>query len=364
MTCLVVTCWVAAPVAAVYSLTRDVAATSFASPRDVWTAVRELSGESTERLGLALAWAPGPTLVAPAWDGLVEVVHIAPGEVLSSGDVVAVVGGVTRTAHAGERPLSRSLRSGDRGPDVQVLNGFLAGRGLPHADGDRFTTATTDGVRALAVSIGAGRQDSFDPTWLLHMTAPVLTIESIDLTVGAPAPEPGRAVVAGVPSLVSAVVTTQDFAARVATAALPDTGGTGGTVRSSPSSDVGDHGRTVPPEAELRSGDVRLALTPERDRLDLAGLQALAAVIPPGSVAAEVAAVTPPAPGRWVLPAAAVFATEQGGTAVRRQRVGLTQTVAVAVVGSDGPSTTVVTGDLATGDRVQLAPDDADRSLP
>jgi hypothetical protein len=92
-------------------------------------------------------------MYAPEWTGLVESVSVVPGQTLTSGGTVGIVGGVRRIAVHTERPFARRLVTDDQGEDVAALNSFLASRGLQHGDGDRFTWATRAGVSALAKSI-------------------------------------------------------------------------------------------------------------------------------------------------------------------------------------------------------------------
>lgn len=359
---VVVLTWIGVPALVVVVLTRDVAEEHLADEQGAWIPVRELTDESTTELGLILSWTRGPSVVAPAWDGVVEVLQVSPGAVLRSGDAVTVVGGVTRTAYAGERPLWRELQAGDRGPDVTVLNGFLAERGLRHASGDRFTVATAAGVRAFASGIRAGELETFDPAWLLHMSEPVMTVAAVGLEVGAPVPEAGAELVRGEPSLDSALVTTQDRAARVATTARAgaDPAGAGpgdvGVVA------VGDDARTVPEGARLRLAGVELDVTDDRGRLSRAGLETLVPIIDPLASAVQVTAVSPAEPGRWAVPAAAVFVTDEGRTAVVRERDGASAAVVVEVVGSGGLSATTVRGEIEVGDLVLLSPAAMQRS--
>ncbi|WP_147463478.1 hypothetical protein [Cellulomonas triticagri] len=342
----VVLAWVAAPVTVVAVLSREADQVRFATDEAAWVGVRAVDGAREQRLGLALSWEAGPTLVAPAWDGVVEVRHLAVGDEVRSGDAVVVVAGVTRVAHAGERPVTRLLVQGDRGPDVAVLHGLLAERGLAHGAGDRFTAVTGRGVRALAEQLGAGRTEQFDPSWVLHMSAPVLTVADLDLDVGAPAPDVGAPVVTGAAVLLEARVTSQEWAARAATLA--------GEQDTSAVPAVGDEARSVAPDAELRVGGAVLPLVEARDEVDAAGLPAVTAAVDRGAVAVDAVAVSPPVPGSWAVASAAVRSGPDGSTSVRRQRDGRDEEVAVTVVGADGPSTTVVVGDLDAADRVEV----------
>lgn len=350
----VVLVWVGAPVAVVAVLTRDVDAVAFAQDEPTWASARAMADDVEQRLGLALTWDAGPTAVAPGWEGVVEVQHVATGDVLRSGDPVAVVDGITRLAHAGERPVTRTLRQGDRGPDVVVLHGVLAEHGLSRGDGDRFTAATAAGVRALAARVGAGRTAELDPAWLLHLSAPELVVTDVDLTVGAPVPVAGSVVVTGAPVLQDAVVTTQDWAALAATRAREATteGSASGTPVVAPA--VGDDARTVPAEAVLRVGGTVLPVSADRDRVDPVALGTLHALVDSGAVAVDAVAVSPPRPGSWALPAAAVRVAADGTTVVRRDRDGVRTDVVVEVAGADGPSTTVVVGDLVATDLVEV----------
>ncbi len=351
---VVVLVWVGGPVAVVGALSREAGGVRLAGDEPAWATVRPLSGQVEQRLGLALSWTAGPVVVAPAWDGIVEVLHVGAGDVLRSGDQVAVVAGVTRIGFAGERPFSRHLRRGDRGPDVGVLHALLEQRGLSRGPGDRFDRKTAAGVRALATELGAPQTEVLDPAWFVHLTAPELVVTTVDLVVGAPAPAPGSQVLRSAANLVAARVTSEDWVARAVVtgqAAVPDDGDASMLPEGV---DLGTDARTVPAEAELRVRGSAMELTEDRRRVDDASLLVLAAAIEPGAAGVDAVAVSEPVVGSWAVPSAAVHVDPEGRPSVRVQRTGAQIEVDVEIIGSGGVSTTVVVGGLASSDLVQV----------
>lgn len=349
----VVLVWVGGPVAVVGALSREASGVRLAGDEPAWATVRPLSGQVEQRLGLALSWTAGPVVVAPAWDGIVEVVHVGAGDALRSGDQVAVVAGVTRIGFAGERPFSRHLQRGDLGPDVGVLHAVLEQRGLSRGPGDRFDRKTAAGVRALAAELGAPQTEVLDPAWFVHLTAPELVVTAVDLVVGAPAPAAGSQVLRSAATLVAARVTSEDWVARAVTgqAAVPEDGDASMLPEGL---DLGTDERTVPDQAELRVRDSALEVTEDRGRVDDASLPVLAAAVEPGAAGVDAVAVSAPVVGSWAVPSAAVHVDPEGRSSLRVQRSGAQIEVDVEIIGSEGVSTTVVVGGLASSDLVQV----------
>ncbi len=160
-----------------------------------WVPVGEVETDISRLVVASGTVGDAPPLVAPAWGGLVEQVAIAEGSVLRSGDPVVVIDGLTRLAAHTPRPFRRPLGAADRGQDVADLNVWLAGEGYEASEGDRFGSATRRGIRALREAIGLDTEvDSFDPVWLVYLPRPEVTIRSVALQVGVPAPSAGASI--------------------------------------------------------------------------------------------------------------------------------------------------------------------------
>jgi len=156
------------------------------------------------------SWAPGVSLLAPAWSGLVTSVAAKPGAELKSGDEVATISGVRRVAFASAQPFYRPIASGDEGEDVAELHRLLVAMGAldqEPADPAVATFATTVGIRALAKSLGvAGTVSTFDPGWVVWLPSDPFPLGSLKLQVGQPAPPAGTAIGEAQASLTAASV--------------------------------------------------------------------------------------------------------------------------------------------------------------
>ena len=71
--------------------------------------VAESRGGAAEVVGVAMAWEAPVQLFAPAWDGVVQRVHVAPGAEVANGAQLVTVNGLTRLLAA-----SGVSRSGGR----------------------------------------------------------------------------------------------------------------------------------------------------------------------------------------------------------------------------------------------------------
>lgn len=163
--------------------------------------------EFDERTGVAasLSWTIGPALYAPSWSGTVGHVFLEAGRSVRSGDFVAVVDGVTRSAVHSPQPFFRRLTIGDGGSDVVWLHDALAAfghlRDEPN-DPTRVGSSTISAINGLATEIGViGPVDAFDPAWLVWLPEETFEVISVALIAGAPAPSGGTPIASGSPQL-------------------------------------------------------------------------------------------------------------------------------------------------------------------
>lgn len=174
----------------------------------------ESENRAEERNGIAaLRWGEAESLFSPQWSGLVTSVSARPGDSVTTGTPVAAIDGITRTAAATSGPFWRSLRRGDTGADVSMLQELIGrlGYGNVPASGT-FDVATERLVRAWASDIGAGSDEgTFDAAWVIWLPKPTLEVATLEVIVGSPAPAPGAPVAIGrVPLLEAVLLTNED----------------------------------------------------------------------------------------------------------------------------------------------------------
>lgn len=340
--------WVAVPTMLYVLLTTKQASTPIAEPTDVWVGVDPNETPTRRDITVKMTWSAGEEIFAPNWTGLIETVDVAVGDVLTSGQPVAIIGGIQRIAVHTDRPFVRPLTTGDRGGDVTALHEFLATKDLPHGDGDRFSEATRDGVNRLARTLGvpgSGDVARFEPDWFLYLPSSEVTIKETALRPGAPAPTSGDAVIVGEERIVATLL--------LAGTPEPTTAGTDGEDRTAPA----DRRVTAEDDEELLVAGQAWPLSAERDAVDPASFPALNAVVDNASTTISAILLRPPASGQWTIPTAAVAASSDGNTCVIVRSEGGAEVtpIAVEVVGQ-GAGVTVVVGDLASNSIVLVAP--------
>ncbi|WP_425955269.1 peptidoglycan-binding domain-containing protein [Xylanimonas sp. McL0601] len=158
----------------------------------------------------ALTWSDGVAVRAPSWSGLVVSVEVGAGDVLVTGTPVAVVDTVTRIAVATPTPFSRVLAVGDRGGDVVMLRTALRALGFADVgEGNVFDGRLRAGVRALCGRLGCSPTTSvFDPSWVVFLPQETVTVGSVSIDVGTPAPGTGDVILTAAATLASARVAT------------------------------------------------------------------------------------------------------------------------------------------------------------
>lgn len=335
---LVSAIWAIVPIGTAAYLLHQSSLVELPSEQQVWEPIRPAPSSVEEQSGLALTWSPPADIIAPAWSGIVQSVGIETGGALDSGVTVAKIGGIQRLAYASAEPFSRSLSVDDRGTDVADLNRLLASRELNHAGGDYFTWETRLGVQKLAESLGAGRNvTTFDPSWVIYLSAPV-SIETVDLVVGAPAPTEGTVIATGYPRLSAATLTTFSAAKDLLSdeqAATPEA-------------------VPLPDDAALVLDDQELVLAADRASVAPESLPAVEAVVSQGARAIVVKTRIPGVEG-WSVPSVAVYVDAAGSSCVLVRTDGDTRAVLVTLA-STGDQTAIVSGALSPGDDIATNP--------
>ena len=304
---LAVLAWIAVPIVVAGVVTsRSERAVRTEPPASVWVAAGPVATEVTRTVVARAERRDRPPLLAPAWSGLVEEVHLRAGEPLRSGDAVAVIDGVTRLAAATERPLGRRLVPGDRGRDVAALNGLLGSLGYEAGTGDHFGGSTRRGVLALRRDLGVPialddlgapvDADVFDPAWLVFLAEAEVSVASTALQVGAPAPPAGSAVAELTPQVASVTVTLADQTGAAAAGLDGAPGGSGNSTGTGLPSDAGGTatGDPAPPPTPPEGGGpssgpqtrTPLATVAEGARLRAAGRE-IGPIEPDGSLPPE-----------------------------------------------------------------------------
>lgn len=331
--------WLVVPLGAAGYLLVKSSQVELPTAHQVWESVQAAPSSLEEQIGVSLSWAEPADIIAPAWSGVVQTIGFKPGQQLVSGATVAKIGGIERIAFTSPEPFIRALSVDDKGADVVQLNQLLASRGFDHGPDDYFNWETRIGVMQLAKSLGAGKNiTAFDPAWVVYLASPV-SIEKIDLVVGAPAPSEGTAIATGFPTLSSANLTT--FAA--AKSLLAD-----------------DKSTAVPPSLDVSAdskvllGDQELVLTEDRSAIAADSLPAVEAMVGRGSRATVVKTVSPGIEG-WSVPSVSVYIDSKGASCVLVKTKGIIRARQVALV-STQDQTAIVTGQLAAGDEIGMDP--------
>lgn len=348
--------WVVLPVGLFLMVAREGGQTRITEPAQTWVPVEQTTSEVARNVGVLMKWESPGVMVAPEWNGIVQRVSTGPGEPLASGNTVATIGGIDRLAIHTPVPFSRQLTQGDTGGEVQQLNQMLADRGLPHSDGESYTAETATGVARFAASLGVPAQErtSFNPAWVVYLPAASTVLDSVELTVAAPAPAAGTVIGTPRAQLVAAEISTPEAAEAVEREATTEDQGQVNS--SSTSSSVRGEPVEAAPGERLLVGSTELAIGRPRHTVADEALDALQAQVVPGSPSTTGRLMRPAGLDEFVVPAAAIFAGDGGRLCVLASPAGDDDAAAVPVstVGSED-GRTVVTGDLSRDQQVLLA---------
>lgn len=341
--------WVFMPIAIIVLLLVSATRQELEPARAVYVELERSQLELKEPVDLALTWGPGSAVVAPAWEGVVQKVHVSPGDEIKSGTRLARVGGVTRFLFQSEQPFSEPLTSGDETPDVLELQRFLNSVGFTVEETSVFDAETLAGVRQLAWEIGVPNSDqvtTFSPDWVVFLPNEAIA-STIDLVVGAPAPSAGSHIVLLEPELTNA------FVAELGTL----------SEMTEPQSDLGsreapykeawryvDSNETLVFEEEVLTLDEsRVALTSE-------ALEFLADHIPTGASAISVDVLLTTEEDEWVLPAPAVVVDSTASACVFVKSKDWDRPVPVDVVAEFDGRLVVEGAPLSAGLQIRVYP--------
>jgi hypothetical protein len=280
----------------------------FAEVEPVFVPVQPAPDTEVREVGLALNWSDPAQLVAPAWQGVVDRVLVAPGDRVAHGSALLSLDGIERIAWATSGAFYRQLALRDKGPDVEWLNQALAAAGLRHAAGAEFTAETAAGVKEFAASIGAPANNGvFDPGWVVFLPIAELVIKEVAVSAGLPAPPPGSVLLQAQVQLVSAVLIGLDVLER----------------RESEANDQAGAVDPVAPADEVLAVDetllvdgLDLALNDARDGLGPQALATLDGRVQPGLASLRAQVRRPSGADAVRVPTAAVFDSGGGSACV------------------------------------------------
>ncbi|MFZ4842081.1 hypothetical protein [Mycetocola saprophilus] len=334
--------WVVLPFGLIAAIVLWSGQVRFTEPVETWTPVETGQANTDTPMDLALGWEQGPVLRAPAWSGLItavrpQVTSIGPG------DVVVTIDGIDRLAARTPGPFWRAIGpETTAGSDIGWLNTLLGDLGLARGTGNTFSASTARGITQLAKKIGA-EGETFDPSWVVHLAEPRITVGAPAFSVGQPAPAAGEALFAPRPRITAALLTGEGLAPIAP-------GPQGGEKTELP---VLDQERIirmpVPADAVLKLGTTELPLTETRDAITPEGLIALTETATAGEPMVRTMVSQTVQTSGWRIPAAAVFQVGANSCV-------LTKTGPVAVqVGAGEGGSVVVTGELHATDRVLLS---------
>lgn len=343
--------WAVSPAVVVWQLVRTTTEASLAPPAITYVPIRENLEPSVIDVDLVLTRAPAPELLAPVLTGVVEAIAVQPSDMVRDGTALFVADGITRLAVASPRPFGRPLSYLDAGVDVTALNELLGRLGYARDAEDVVAGATVEGINDLAADIGAPETGVFEPGWVVYLPMESLVVADIGLRIGAPVPAAGEVLMTGTAPPLAGVLVAPGTVAE----ASPSEGDADGASPSPPVT-IDQHTPliTAPPGAVLSLDSVELGLRPDRQGVDAVALETLAATIAADSSVLNGQLTTPPAPGEFILPPAALFTDSGGQTCVLRRRDGHSEAVSVSVRRSVYDRA-IVTGDLLDGDEAALS---------
>lgn len=164
---------------------------------------------------LALTWSEPSALLASAGLGqeIVTAVFVAPGDVIENGTTVIRVGNEGRAALLTESPLHRSLKRGDSGPDVKMLQEALMDAGYLNIaqSTQEYGSATSAAVLAFQNYLGIAEPgEDFNPGHVLWTdTGPGSLVSSVEVAVGSVV-SPGATIATFRPEVTTATMDLSD----------------------------------------------------------------------------------------------------------------------------------------------------------
>lgn len=339
--------WIAAPILALTGLLFANTQLRLSEPVDTWVTAEAASSSSTSPIELALSWSSPPAAVAPAWDGIVQNVYVAPGSKISSGQKIARINGIDRIAFAGKAPFWRPIEPGMIGDDVGDLNGLLTTLGFRHGAHTTATPETMAGVEQLRRHLGATDRGVFLPNWSIHLSAEELTVDDIELTVASPAPPAGTKLLTAASRLTGARLVVKGTLPAQSTQPKEQSD------KVSPAEVNNTSGRayTVPEQGRVLSAGTPLPVDPSRQRIAAEGLPTLQAQLEKSAPSASAFVETPVPASSIVLPAAAVRTGTSGNHCIIRALDSGEAKMRVDVVG-ESLGRVIITGEILPGQRI------------
>lgn len=346
-----VAAWAVLPILGLIWITNANSHATLAAPTVAWVPVSDEASEVRIDVDLALLWETGNSLLAPAWNGTVQSVNLTRGQSVTSGDIVAVIDGISRIAWHSNGVFYRPLTPGDRGSDVTWLKQILSAEGMPQNASEVFDWRALNDVRKFAGTLGvpnSGRISSFDPSWLVYMPSDPFVVESIDLQKAAPAPSPGTAIAVGKPRLVGA--------------ALLDEGTliTGGASTKASSDELNEAefdslvqraGVTAEEGQRLWYSGQELALDPSRQQLASDSIEVLRSGVMENPPALPAQLIRTLGTQEYLIPTSAISSSPRAKICIRDE-LGTREIDVEIVAGTNGG--TVITGPLQLGDDIRV----------
>lgn len=337
-----------------------------------WAAAEEAPKTLSMPVEIALTWRPQAALRAPVWDGTVQKVYVQPGGTLRSGDKVVRVNGIDRLAVFSAEPFWRPITQGSQGSDVQQLNDVLGGLGLAHGNGTTADGLTAQGISELAVTLGAGEARTFEPGWVLFLSAPSLKVADVKIEAASAVPPAGSEVVAASSALMAATVIEKGSLERSSQPGAGQEPATpGATAENGPGAtgEVGSGGAApsgtavlVPTQAELVSAGISLKVTSDRktgrSTVDPAGLEVLKKQAQTGAESLAATIDAPSSAGSVDVPGSALWTDRSGSRCVAvKQTDGSAKPISVQLLAGIG-GRAVITGSIRPGDQVLVSVQD------
>ena len=291
---------------------------------------------------LALTWAPASPLRAPDWaGGIVQSILVKPGDDVRDGTEILRISGVLVVAVRSEEPFYRPILLGDRGSDVRELNSFLARNGYAAVDGEVASSRTSAGIRAFSKRIGLPATSVFDPTWVIQLPEEIFHVLSVEIDQGAAAPTLGQPIATAANKLSSATVVPAGF---FASNSQPDQ-------TALDPQEILRQAIEVPEGQGLWLGEDELVLNERRSGIDETDLSDLASSVPTNALSIQANQIRSVVSGDWLVPSAAVFASDTGHACVRVESKD--RAIRVVIVADSGGSS-VIRGAIDPGDRVEV----------